>query len=300
MNMRQLQAFRAVMLAGTVTGAGELLRLTQPTVSKLISDLEYHAGLKLFDRSHGRLLPRPEAHQLLRQIDRVFTAMDDVERHARQLARGQSGHLHIVAIPALALDFLPQAVASFLAKRPDVTIELNARAGSRVVEWIAGHQADLGFASDIAVNANVELQPFQSLAGVCILPLGHPLADKSAIEPRDLAGERFISLGRETAFRHHIDRVFEEAEVARRIVVETGSSATACSFVKDRVGVAIIDPVTAADRHQSLDIVIRPFRPRIPFVTHAVLPKHTARPVLVNEFLDHLAGLRQPGQTMPD
>ncbi|UUP19673.1 HTH-type transcriptional activator CmpR (plasmid) [Nitratireductor thuwali] len=279
------------MLAGTVTGAGELLRLTQPTVSKLIADLELGTGLTLFERSHGRLLPTTEAQTLLQQIDRVFTAIDDLDRNARQLARGQSGHLRIVAIPALVLDYLPRAVASFMKRRPDITVELNARAASRVVEWIAGRHADLGFASDIAANAGVELQPFQSLAGVCILPLGHPLTEKTAIEPADLAGEHFISLGPDSAFRHHVDRVFEEADIARRIVIETGLSATACAFVKDGMGVSIVDPVTAMDRHQSLDIVVRPFRPRIPFTTYAALPKHGSRPVLVNDFLEHLSGV---------
>lgn len=296
MNMRQLEAFRAVMLAGTVTGAGEILRLTQPTVSKLIADLELGTGLKLFQRSHGRLLPTAEAHTLLQQIERVFTAMDDLDRNARQLARGQSGHLRIVAIPALVLDYLPRAVASFMKRRPDVTVELNARAASRVTEWIAGRHADLGFASDIAANAGVELQAFQSLAGVCILPLRHPLAEKSIIEPADLAGEHFISLGRDSTFRHHVDRVFEEANVARRIVIETGLSATACAFVKDRMGVAIIDPISAMDRYHTLDVVVRPFRPRVPFTTYAVLPKHTSRPVLVKDFLEHLSGLAQPNK----
>jgi DNA-binding transcriptional LysR family regulator len=292
MNMRQLQAFRAVMLVGTVTGAGELLRLTQPTISKLIADLEHEVGLKLFQRASGRLIPGPEAHTLLHQIDKVFAAMEDVERNARQLARGQAGHLRLVAIPALALDFLPGVIASFLRLRPDVTIELNVRPASRVVDWIATDRATLGFASDVAGNAGVTIVPFQALGGVVALPSAHPLSRRTEIEPRDLAGERFISLGRDAAFRHHVDRIFEEAGVARRIVVETGISATACALVRQGAGVAIIDPMTAAGQGEAPGIALRPFRPEVPFSVHAVFARHAARPVLASEFLAHAAQSR--------
>jgi DNA-binding transcriptional LysR family regulator len=289
MNMRQLQAFRAVMLIGTVTGAGELLRLTQPTISKLVADLEHEVGLKLFERASGRLIPRAEAHTLLHQVDKVFTAMEDVERNARQLGRGQAGHLRLVAIPALALDFLPGVMASFLELRPDVTIELNVRPANRVVDWIATNRATLGFASDVAANAGVTMEPFRALSGVVALPSAHPLSRRAEIEPRDLAGERFISLGRDATFRHHVDRIFEEAGVARRIAVETGISATACALVRQGAGVAIIDPMTAVCQAEAPGIVLRPFRPEVPFTVHAVFARHAALPVLSSEFLEHAA-----------
>jgi DNA-binding transcriptional LysR family regulator len=149
--------------------------------------------------------------------------------------------------------------------------------------------ATLGFASDVAANAGVTMEPFQALGGVVALPSAHPLSRQAEIEPRDLAGERFISLGRDTAFRHHVDRIFEEARVARRIVVETGISATACALVRRGAGVAIIDPMTAAGQGEAPGIVLRPFRPEVPFTVHAVFARHAARPVLASEFLEHAA-----------
>ena len=51
MNLRQLEAFRAVMLTGSVTQAAQSMHLSQPAVSKLIADLEYTVGFKLFVRA---------------------------------------------------------------------------------------------------------------------------------------------------------------------------------------------------------------------------------------------------------
>lgn len=291
MNLRQLGAFRAVMLAGTVTGAGERLRLTQPTVSKLIAQLERQAGMQLFDRVGGRLVARPEALELFRQVDKVFEVIEETGRSARQLAKGRAGHLRVVAIPALALELLPHAVAGFLAKRPDVTLAVDVRPSSYVLEWIAGRRADLGFASVPLDGPDVVMEPFVSAPGVCLLPRKHALAAKARLTPADLQGERFISLGRETAFRHFVDKAFEDAGVARRIVVEVGYAATACALVAEGVGVAIVDPLSALGRGRRADIVLRPFRPAVAFTLNAFFPAHAASSILAREFLDHLRSL---------
>lgn len=48
MRHRQVEAFRAVMIAGTITAAGRMLRISQPSVSRLIADFERQIGLDLF------------------------------------------------------------------------------------------------------------------------------------------------------------------------------------------------------------------------------------------------------------
>jgi hypothetical protein len=60
MNLRQIEAFRAVMVAGTVTGAAARLRISQPAVSRLISQLERTTKLALFVRSKQRVYPTRE------------------------------------------------------------------------------------------------------------------------------------------------------------------------------------------------------------------------------------------------
>src|SRR3954452_16217265 len=145
MNLRQIEAFRTVMLAGSVTAAAGLLRLTQPTISKLIAQLERQIKLKLFDRVNGRLVPRQEAHSLLQDVDKVLTALEEVGRSARHLARASTGHVRVAAHPSMGAGFLPKAVAAFIADRPDIKVTLHVRESSYVKEWVAGQTADIGF-----------------------------------------------------------------------------------------------------------------------------------------------------------
>lgn len=285
-SVRQLEAFRAVILTGSVTGAAELLHLTQPTVSKLLAELEYRTGLALFDRVRQRLVPRPEAHSLFQRVDKTFAALEEVTRDARRLAHGQSGHLRIVAMPAFGLSVLPRAVGAFLRERPDVTVDFNIRASTYVTEWVANRQADVGFATATPVSSGVTLQPFERLQGVCVLPADHRLARQAVLRPKDLDGERFVSFGRESAFRHLIDDVFRVEGVARRIVIEVGYAAAACTLVANGAGVAIVDPLSALDAWRAGGIVLAPFDAEVPFVVDTVFPSGIAPSVLAEQFLE--------------
>ena len=56
MNLRQIEVFRAVMLAGSVTDAARSLHVSQPGISRMLSHIELQLGLRLFERRKGRLL----------------------------------------------------------------------------------------------------------------------------------------------------------------------------------------------------------------------------------------------------
>jgi DNA-binding transcriptional LysR family regulator len=64
-NLRQVEAFKAVIEYGTVSRAAEMLNVSQPAMSKLIAHLEEDTGLRLFDRLKGRLAPDPSRNAAL-------------------------------------------------------------------------------------------------------------------------------------------------------------------------------------------------------------------------------------------
>ena len=112
-NHRQLEAFRAVMEAGTVTVAAERLYITQPAVSRLIQDLESALALTLFERRRGRLAPTVEAQALYEEVERSFSGLDKIAQAAADIRSLSRGTLRIAAMPALALGFLPRTIKKF-------------------------------------------------------------------------------------------------------------------------------------------------------------------------------------------
>jgi DNA-binding transcriptional LysR family regulator len=287
MKPRQIEAFRAVIEAGSVTSAADRLRISQPAVSKLISELERSIRLSLFTRERRRMVPTPEAHLLFEEIDRVFQGMDRIERFADALREKRAGRVRLGCLPSLGLRVVPDLIARFALERPDVDLTVHVRTSVKIADWVIGQQIDLGISLLRVDHPSVVVEPLTSANGVCILPLGHPLAAKSVITPQDLVGVPFIRLGREDHAEQIISRVFDHGGVPRRVQLETNLSAVACRLVTMGVGVSIVDPFTAAEVPQT-EIVIRPFRPAIKFEMWLLYPAHRPRSQLIEAFVHDL------------
>ena len=265
MNLRQLEAFRAVMLAGSVTQAAQSMHLSQPAVSKLIADLEYAIGFKLFVRSKGSALTvTPEAGYFFHEVERSFIGIDALKKTASDIRNLSTGNLHIASLPALSFSFLPQVIRAFQKDHPGVSIHLDTHSSSTVRQLIENQQFDVGLATRGHDIPGVSTSRFLRSVGACILSPGHRLAGRAHIEPTDLAGEPFISLMHGDKTRRRIDRIFEDAGVERDLVVETQYAITHCNLVAQGVGCSIINPATAID-FVAQGLVVLPFLPRIEF-----------------------------------
>jgi len=291
MNLRQLDAFRAVMMTGSVTNAAEFLNVSQPAVSRLIADLERAIDFSLFVREKGcALAPTPEAESFFQEVDRNFAGLDALKRAADDIRNFRSGQLRIASLPALAMGFLPSVIQKFHEQHPSVTVQLQTRSSSTVRQWVAAQQFDLGLARP-GEYPGVEARLFASVPGVCVFSPGHHFAALDVIKPNDFEGEPFVSLSLEDLSRARIDRVFEKAGVSRKVVVETQYAATICGLVLKGVGVSIINPITAMDfidRH----LEARRFEPEVQFEYMLFLPKHKPLSRLAKSFLEILEETR--------
>src|SRR5262249_23598721 len=134
---RQVEAFRAVMLAGSMTAAAEFLRITQPAVSRLVQDFEAAVGLLLFERRANHLIPTRDAVVLATEVDRSFVGLNRIEEFVRSMRTQKAGSLRIAAMPAMVTEVLPRFIGSFLRDRPAVQITLNGFNSLAVAEAVA-------------------------------------------------------------------------------------------------------------------------------------------------------------------
>ena len=287
MFIRQLEAFRATMLAGTISGAAVLLGVSQPAVSRLIGRLEKELKLTLFDRSKGRLTPTVEAQILHDQVERTFVSVDKIREVASSIGAAQAGRLHVSALPAIGIGFLSGVVQEFHKTHPNVLITAEITLSARVEETVAAQRVDLGIAEFPFRLTGLETEVFCNAAECLVVPEGHPLASAAFARPSDLEGAPFISLLRDYVGRHVIDQVFERAGVTRRLVAEAQVNATICEMVQRGVGLAIVDPFTAAD-YASRGVVAVPFRPSIKMRLGILYPTHRPLSRVARAFLSVL------------
>lgn len=281
LNPRQVEAFRAVMITGSMTSAGEMMHITQPAVSRLIRDFELGLGLVLFERRGNRLDPTAEASHLFEEVERTFVGFHRVAQFAEELRMRRAGSLRLAAMPAIATGFLPRVVGRFLVRRPEVAVSINGIPSHQVASGVAAGQFDIGIGAAPIDRPGlaIETLPAKALAAI---PQGDPLADREVIGPKDIEGRSFIATASGTLFRSRVDGAL--AGVRRQQLIETALTEIACSLVAENAGLSLVDPFSASE-FVGRGVVFRPFRPTV-FIDLVILtPQARAMPTIATDFL---------------
>ena len=261
MNLRQIEAFKAVIESGTVTQAAARLNISQPAVSKLLQLFERGAGMTLFTRDKGRLSPTPEARLLYEEVERIFQGAGRVRQAAEEIRALRRGTLAVGAMPALSVGFAQEILARLELTHPGVAVMLHGRETAKLVEQLVLQQVELVYSVAAMEHPEVKVELLCKVPLVAILPPRHPLARKRELRCQDFAGERFCSFRHDSHVRSRIDQAFEDAKVARTIVMEAPMAPSICAAVARGLGVSIVNPVYVGAFAPAL--AMRPFRPRI-------------------------------------
>src|SRR5262249_24890518 len=140
LNLRQFEIFRAVMMAGSLTGAGRHLHMSQPAVSKAVKRMEDQLGFRLFRREQGRAQPTAEANNLFREVDKIFNTVSVVEKYVREMRDTHSGLVTLACTPTMSCSFVAQAIAKFRAGRPKVRVWLQITTTKEAMDRAANAQ----------------------------------------------------------------------------------------------------------------------------------------------------------------
>lgn len=282
---RHVEVFRAVMTAGSVTGAAEALFTSQPTVSRELSRMEQLSGLQLFDRVRGRLQPTAQAWALFDEVQRSYAGLERVADTALRLRQFTEGQLSLACLPAFSHALLPGACARFQAAHPGVSVSVNPLESPLLEERLAAQAHDLGVTEHDGELAGAQPQLLLELDEVAVLPDGHPLLAKARLAPADFAGHAFVSFHPRDRYRQWVDKAFADARVDRQLAVETDSAVAVCAMVRHGLGLAIVNPLTAlALATPGAGIAVRPLTFTIPFRVFAVRPAHRPGNPLVARF----------------
>lgn len=273
MNIRQLEIFRAVITAGTTSGAALALGVSQPAVSRMISHTEKTLGLRLFERSKGRLIPTDEARQLHGEIEPLFLAVEAAQSRIYDIRDGKAGSIRIVAIPTLANSVIPKVLAKLRETTPDIRVSLDIRRWEQIASQVEANTADLGLAILAKDRPDLLNKPLHTGKLICILPIGHPLSEKEAIRGPDLIPYPFIRMTRSSPLGELIASSLGKTDQRITTAVETRYCNTACSLVQAGVGVGIVDQFVMASGDYPR-LICKPFLPQIPVVAYAVVARH--------------------------
>lgn len=191
LSSRELAAFLAAVEAGSVQGASEALDLTQSATTKRIQALERRLGVSLLVRGRHGVRPTDEGMALYPEARRALDALGLAEQAV-------AGHratrpLRIVASHTVGEALLPTWLTAFRAELPGVHPQVDVTNSEATIAAIGQDRADVGFVEGLDPLDGLETKVVARDRIVLVVAAGHRWANRRAVNPRELAGGRWIS-----------------------------------------------------------------------------------------------------------
>ena len=288
MNSRQLEAFQAVMNAGSMSEAARLMSISQPAVSRLIKDLEQMLGFRLFLRQNGRLYPTPGANRFHQEVERHFVGIDRLQQTVEEIRAMKSGTFRLAVMPSLANSLMAGILSSFLRPEPELSVSYACLPSSEIAHKVAGQQFDLGIIALPVKAEEVQYGPCFATDCRLIAPRGHRFGLQERINISQLDREPFIQVGHShDPCRRQLDQLLKDQLVRPEQRMDTPDFHSAVPLVEQALGVALVDPFSA-QAYAEREGVSCHFDPAITFQFGVVLPNRRTPNQLVERFIDHL------------
>jgi DNA-binding transcriptional LysR family regulator len=204
-DLLDLRLFVHVAEESNLRKGAERACLSLAAASTRIKQLEDNIGAKLFYRKPQGVELNPAGEALLHHARMVLQQVEHLKVDLREYASGIKGHVRILANTTSISSALPAALASFLARHPDVSIDLHERLSHEIVIAINESHADIGLVAGNVDTEGLEVRDFVGDELVVVVPLGHRLAQASSFESICLLVEAGVGIGiipKSSALRH--------------------------------------------------------------------------------------------------
>lgn len=275
MKFRQIEAFRYIMLRGTTAAAAAEMHVSQPAVSRLLSDLEYSLGFSLFDRRKGRLYPTQEATDFFRSVEESFLGLERLESVATKIRTRTPSEIKITSTSAIASTLLPLALQEHKKYFPDERVTIHTDAMSEMVMKLQTNSMDLAIGLELPQLVGIEREFIGNARFVFAARSDHPLAQKDVITAQDLSGESVLTIvDSSPIYWSELGGALNAIKpfIKQSIMIDT--SHTGYAMIAAGMAVGVLEPF-AARVWQRNGVVIRPFEPAIYYPYGLAYPTNT-------------------------
>ncbi|RCW66802.1 LysR family transcriptional regulator [Pseudorhodoferax soli] len=300
-SLRQLRVFQAVAAQASFTRAGDQIGLTQPAVSRCVTELEQQLGLKLLDRTTREVVLTEAGRSLAARLDRVLDELDTVLLDVRGLATQRQGRVRVASSPTLSANLLPDCIARCRLEHPGLELVLLDRIQHDALASVLSGEVDFGVVIDPAQRDELHAETILAEPFCLVCPAQHPLARRRSVRWTALAGEPLVLLDHASGSRRLIDEALRQHGVQAPVAQEVGHPTTIFRMLDAGLGISVV-PTLALPPAGLPGLVVRPLLPRIDRSIVLVRRKHRAlAPVaqlawdLVRKVADARAGQARTG-----
>lgn len=244
LTLKHLRAHEATARHGSVTAAARELLVTPPAITSQLKSLEGMVGAPLYDRSQEGFVPSEIGQALLEAAVDIDHLVQKTQARLDALKSGATGSVIFGAV-STAKYIAPRIVAKFQAAHPDIGIKLIIGNRSEIIRGLEHNEYDALLMGRPPQNVPLEATLLSDHPHIVVAPPGHPLAERSQIDVRELADQRFLSREHGSGTRLLMERLLTKVAPREVLdVVEMGTNETIKQAVMAGLGIAFISAHT--------------------------------------------------------
>lgn len=287
MELRVLRYFLTVAREESINRAAEVLHITQPTLSRQLSQLEDEVGVRLFHRGARRITLTNEGILLLRRAEEILALVDKTERELIEQEMLVEGRIVIGSGELAAVQELPDMIASFQEKYPLVTYDIFTGTADLVKEQMEKGLIDIGV---LLEPIDMEKFDFIRLAEkerwVVLMRPDDPLAEKETVSAKDLEGLPLI-LPRRTNVQNELSSWFGDSFRKTNILFTSNLSTNSAIMVQKGLAYSLVieGAVPFWDKNK---IAYRPLSPLLTANSVLAWKKQQPFSLAATKFIEHI------------
>ncbi len=239
MESRQLRYFIEVARQLSFSAAAEKLNVTQPTLSKMVKNLEEELDILLFDRSTKHMKLTDAGEIAFEEAQQIIGKMDNLSENLTDMMKIKKGKIKVGLPPVIGSLFFPKLIRDFRHYYPNIYIGLEEEGAKKVEKMIEEGSIDFGF-SVLPINEEkLDSYPFVKSKLKLIVPADHPLANEESVPLIKLKNELFLSMQEDFAVQNRILEHCIKAGFNPRVIYESSQWDFISEMVANGQGVAI-------------------------------------------------------------
>lgn len=259
MELRHLRYFVAVAEEENIRRAAKRLHIVQPALSRQMHHLEEEMECALFDRLPRGIRLNAAGKAFLESAREILSRTDEAVTHARRVAQGEAGRLHIGFIEnASWFGVFPKSIQQYRVRYPNVGLDLRPMFSTDQFEAIIDGRLDAGFCYTFeALPEGCQALLLRMDKVVLAVPRRYGWKKRGEVRLEDLKTQAFVSLSRSIA-PAYVDRIVSTTYaggLSPNIVQEAIDERTLLSLVSAGIGIGFCNSAHEGRKPQLVDLV---------------------------------------------
>jgi DNA-binding transcriptional LysR family regulator len=244
MQPEALKVFCDIVNLRSFSRAAAANELSQPTVTRLVQQLEERLGAALVDRSRRPLQLTPLGQAYYAGCKRLLDEYAELEASLRRESAELALSVRVAAIYSVGLWDMGQYTERFAVEYPHARVRMEYLHPRRVYEHVLEGTADLGLVSYPARTRELAVLPWREEEMVVACAPGHQLAAQESVDPASLGGEPFVAFDRGLTIRREVDHFLRQHRAAVEIALEFDNIENIKKAIEIGAGLAILPEPT--------------------------------------------------------